>query len=69
MPSRLAGLLLIVGLWACLRELEVALWAALLACGFAAFDPTAFEYAVTALLAALAAVRTGCAAASTSSTW
>src|SRR5262245_5588222 len=48
MPSLLAGLLLIVGLWACLRELEVEPWAALLACGFAAFDPTAFEYAVTA---------------------
>jgi hypothetical protein len=48
MPSLLAGLLLIVGLWACLRELRVEPWAALLACGFAAFDPTALEYAVTA---------------------
>ena len=48
LPSLLAGLLLIVALWACFRELEVAPWAALVGCGFAAFDPNAFEYAVTA---------------------
>jgi len=48
LPSLLAGLLLILALWACLRELEVAPWAALVACCFAAFDPNAFEYAVTA---------------------
>jgi hypothetical protein len=48
LPSLLAGLLLIVALWACFRELEVAPWAALLGCSFAALDPNAFEYAVTA---------------------
>jgi hypothetical protein len=48
LPSLLAGLLLIVVLWACFRELGVARWAALLGCGFAALDPNALEYAVTA---------------------
>jgi len=48
LPSLLAGLLLIVVLWACYRELEVVRWAALVGCGLAAFDPNAFEYAVTA---------------------
>ena len=48
LPSLLAGLLLIVALWACFRELEVAPWAALVGCSLAAFDPNAFEYAVTA---------------------
>jgi hypothetical protein len=48
LPSLIAGLLLIVALWACFRELGVATWAALVGCALAAFDPNAFEYAVTA---------------------
>jgi len=56
LPSLLAGLLLIVALWACFRELEVAPWAALVGCSFAAFDPNALEYAVTARPAALVAL-------------
>jgi hypothetical protein len=48
LPSLLAGLLLIVALWACYRELAVSRWAALLGCTFAALDPNALEWAVTA---------------------
>jgi hypothetical protein len=48
LPNLLAGLLLILALWACLRELGAARWAALACCGLAAFDNLALDWAVTA---------------------